>query len=235
MPCSCYTFTIRRLTVKISNETRSILKNFATINSGIKVDSGNQLKTISNMKNILAVATVPETFNQEFSIYNLAEFLGATSLLDNPDFNFNESSASISDNDSAMTYFYASEGMVTAPEKMITMPDAEIKIELSSTLLSELQKAASVLGVNDLILKSDGTKIEFVVTDKKNATSNTFSRIVGEGNGVSFSMNFKIENLKILDGNYEVFVSSKGISNFKNKDVDLEYFIALEPDSKYNV
>ncbi len=221
--------------MKISNETRSVLKNFATINSGIKVESGNQLKTISQMKNILAVANVPESFNQDFSIYNLAEFLGATSLLKNPDFNFNDTSVSIADNNSTMTYFYASEGMVQGPEKMITMPDSEIKIDLSSTLLNELQKAASVLGVNDLILKSDGTKIELVVTDKKNATSNVFSRIVGEGNGVSFEMNFKIENLKILDGNYEVFVSSKGISNFKNKDVDLEYFIALEPDSKYNV
>ena len=221
--------------MKISNETKAILKNFATINSCIKVDSGNQLKTISNMKNILAVANVPETFSQEFSIYNLVEFLGAVSLLDNPDFNFNDNSLSISDTDTSMTYFYASEGMVTSPDKMITMPDAEIKIDLSSTLLNELQKAASVLGVNDLILESDGTNIKLVVTDKKNTTSNTFSRIVGEGNGVSFTMNFKIENLKILDGNYEVFVSSKGISNFKNKDVDLEYFIALEPDSKYNV
>ena len=220
--------------MKISEETRSILKNFATINSGIKVGTGNQLQTISNLKNILATANVPETFSQEFSIYNLVEFLGAVSLLDNPDFNFNDNSLSISDTDTSMTYFYASEGMVTSPDKMITMPDAEIKIDLSSTLLNELQKAASVLGVNDLQLVSDGTNIKLVVTDKKNTTSNTFSRIVGEGNGVSFTMNFKIENLKILDGNYEVFVSSKGISNFKNKDVDLEYFIALEPESKYN-
>ncbi len=220
--------------MKISNETRSILKNFSTINSGIKVESGQQLKTISNMKNILAVANISESFGQEFSIYNLSEFLGATSLLENPEFNFNENSVSISDTDSSMTYFYASEGMVASPEKMITMPDAEIKIDLSSSLLDELQKAASVLGVNDLQLVSDGTKVSLVVTDKKNATSNTFSRTVGEGNGVSFTMNFKIENLKILDGNYEVFVSSKGISNFKNKDIDLEYFIALEPDSVYN-
>lgn len=220
--------------MKISNETRSILKNFSTINSGIKVESGQQLKTISNMKNILAVANVSESFGREFSIYNLSEFLGATSLLENPEFNFNESSVSISDTDSSMTYFYASEGMVASPEKMITMPDAEVKIDVSSSLLDELQKAASVLGVNDLQLISDGTKVSLVVTDKKNTTSNTFSRTVGEGNGVSFTMNFKIENLKILDGNYEVFVSSKGISNFKNKDIDLEYFIALEPDSVYN-
>jgi len=220
--------------MKISSETKAILKNFATINSGIKVDSGNQLKTISNMKNILAVATIPETFDKSFSIYNLVEFLGATSLMENPDFNFNEASLAIADADTSLTYFYASEGMVTSPEKMITMPDAEISIDLTSTLLTELQKAASVLGVNDLVLTSDGTKIEMQVTDKKNTTSNTFSRTVGEGNGATFTMNFKIENLKVLDGNYTVAVSSKGISHFKNKDVDLEYFIALEPDSFYS-
>ena len=125
--------------------------------------------------------------------------------------------------------------MVTAPEKMITMPDAEVGIDISSTLLNELQKAASVLGVNDLVLSSDGTTIKLEVTDKKNVTSNTFSRIVGEGNGVKYTFNFKIENLKVLEGNYEVLVSSKGISQFKNKDIDLEYYIALEPDSKYNI
>lgn len=221
--------------MKISSNTKSILKNFSTINQGIKVKTGNKLETISNMKNILAVATVDENFPQDFSIYNLQEFLGASSLMNDPEFQFGDASLTISDDNSALSYFYASEGMVISPEKMINMPDAEIKIDISSTLLNELQKAAGVLGVGDLILRSDGTKVTLEVTDKKNATSNTFSRTVGEGNGVSYVMNFKIENLKVLDGNYEVFVSSKGISNFKNKDIDLEYFIALEPDSKYNV
>tara|TARA_B100000963_G_scaffold195085_2_gene169751 strand:- start:1003 stop:1668 length:666 start_codon:yes stop_codon:yes gene_type:complete len=220
--------------MKISNDTRSVLKNFSTINSGIRVKSGNKLETISNMKNILAVATVNESFPQDFSIYNLPEFLGATSLLSDPEFEFGDTSLTVADDNSSLAYFYASEGMVTAPDKMITMPDAEIVINLSSSLLSELQKAASVLGVNDMVLSSDGTVIRLEVTDKKNPTSNTFSRIVGEGNGVSYTMNFKIENLKVLDGNYEVSVSSKGISHFNNTDIDLEYFIALEPDSKYN-
>ena len=193
--------------MKISNDTRSVLKNFSTINSGIRVKTGNKLETISNMKNILAVATVDESFPQDFSIYNLPEFLGATSLLSDPEFEFGDTSLTVADDNSSLAYFYASEGMVTAPDKMITMPDAEIVINLSSTLLSELQKAASVLGVNDMVLSSDGTVIRLEVTDKKNPTSNTFSRIVGEGNGVSYTMNFKIENLKVLDGNYEVSVS----------------------------
>ena len=170
------------------------------------------------MKNILAVATIDESFPQDFSIYNLPEFLGATSLLSDPEFTFGDASLTVADDNSSLAYFYASEGMVTSPEK----------------LLSELQKAASVLGVNDLILSSDGNTIKLEVTDKKNPTSNTFSRIVGEGNGSTFTMNFKIENLKVLDGNYRVAVSSKGISHFVNTDVDLEYFIALEPDSNYN-
>ena len=220
--------------MKISNDTRNVLKNFSTINSGIRVKTGNKLETISNMKNILAVATIDESFPQDFSIYNLPEFLGATSLLEDPDFQFGDASLTVADNNSSLAYFYAREGMVTAPDKMITMPEAEISIDVSSTLLNELQKAGSVLGVNDLILSSDGTTIKLEVTDKKNPTSNTFSRIVGEGNGSTYTMNFKMENLKVLDGNYTVSVSSKGISHFNNTDIDLEYFIALEPDSNYN-
>lgn len=222
--------------MKISNDTKDVLKNFSTINSGIRVKTGNKLETISNMKNILAVATVAEDFPQDFSIYNLPEFLGATSLMDDPDFQFNDSSLSVADNNSSLSYFYAAEGMVTAPEKMITMPEAEITFKVTSTLLTDLKKAAAVLGVNDLILKSDGITVTLIVTDKKSPTSNTFSRIVeAEADGTSYEMNFKMENLKILDGNYDVSVSSKGISHFNNADVDLEYFIALEPDSKYNV
>ena len=113
------------------------------------------------------------------------------------------------------------------------MPDAEVSFDVSSSLLNDLNKAASVLGVNDLILKSDGTTMTLEVTDKKNATSNSFSRTVGTGDGTPFTFNFKIDNLKVLEGNYSVSVSSKGISHFNNKDIELEYFIALEPDSKY--
>jgi hypothetical protein len=219
--------------MKISNDTRDVLKNFSTINSGIRVKTGNKLETISNMKNILAIATIEESFPQDFAIYNLPEFLGATSLLDDPEFNFNPEKLSVEDTNSKMDYFYASEGMVVAPEKMITMPSSEVTFTITSTLLTDLQKASSVLGVNDLVLESDGTTVTLTVKDKKNATSNTFSRTVAEGNGDKYQMNFKIENLKILTGNYEVQVSSKGISHFKNTDVEVEYFIALEPDSSY--
>ena len=91
--------------MKISNETRELLKNFSTINSGIKVNAGNKLETISNMKNILAVATVIESFPQGFSVYNLPEFLGATSLFEDPEYQFNDANLTISDSNSSMNYF----------------------------------------------------------------------------------------------------------------------------------
>ena len=128
-----YIFMIWRINVmKISDNTKDVLKNFSTINSGIRVKEGNKLETISNMKNILAVATVDEEFPQDFSIYNLPEFLGATSLLEDADFQFGDASVTISDTNSALAYFYASEGMVTSPEKMITMPDAEVSFDAVS-------------------------------------------------------------------------------------------------------
>lgn len=222
--------------MKISTNTKTILKNFATINSGIKVEEGNCLKTISNMKNILAVADVSEEFPVTFSIYNLSEFLGATSLMETPDFDFGDSSVIISDNTASMKYYYASEGMVISPEKMITMPDCEIVFRLDEDTLIEIQKASSVLGVNDLVLERKDSKTLLTVLDKKNPTSNSFSREVfteSVDENASFSMNFKIENLKIIPADYKVSVSSKGISYFHSEEHSVQYYIALEPDSVY--
>ena len=65
------------------------------------------------------------------------------------------------------------------------------------------------------------------------AVLNEFGEKIADGDGSVYSMNFKIENLKILDDDYTVYVSSKGISHFVSKNKGVEYFIALEPDSKY--
>ena len=227
--------------MKISNSTKSILKNFSTINSGIKVEEGNRLKTISNMKNILAVADVSEEFPVTFSIYNLSEFLGATSLMETPEYDFGESSVMISDTSAAMKYHYASEGMVVTPEKLITMPECEIKFVLEEDTLNEMQKASSVLGVTDLVLErnqtTDNNDVYLVVRDKKNPTSNSFSRKVEvedlKSDMVWFNFNFKIENLKILPATYTVSVASVGISHFESTEHNVQYFIALEPDSKF--
>ena len=220
--------------MKLSSNTLNVLNNFSTINSGITVKAGNELSTVSAMKNIFAKAVVDETFDTEHSIYDLSEYLGAVSLFDTPDFEFNGESVNVTEGDNSVTYYYADPQMVISPQKDITMPDPEITFDLDDEVLGSLLKASSVLSLPDMVLSSDGTTVSLTVKDKKNSTSNTYSRVVAQGNGSTFEMFLRMENIKVINGNYTVFVSSKGIAQFTNRDIAVEYFIALEPDSTYN-
>jgi len=220
--------------MKLSSNTLNILNNFSTINSGITVKSGNELTTVSAMKNIFAKAIVDETFDQEHSIYDLSEYLGAVSLFDTPDFEFNGESVNVVEGDNSVTYYYADPQMIISPQKDITMPEPEITFDLDKDVLGALLKASSVLSLPDMVLSSDGTTVSLTVKDKKNSTSNVYSRVVAQGNGSTYEMFLRMENIKVVDGDYTVYVSSKGIAHFANRNQPVEYFIALEPDSNYN-
>ena len=228
------TIIMEKVKMKLSSNTLNILNNFSTINSGITVKSGNELTTVSAMKNIFAKAVVDETFNQEHSIYDLSEYLGAVSLFDTPDFEFNGESVNVVEGENSVTYYYADPQMVISPQKDITMPDPEITFDLDKDVLGALLKASSVLSLPDMVLSSDGQAVTLTVKDKKNSTSNVYSRTVAQGNGSTFEMFLRMENIKVVDGDYTVYVSSKGIAHFANRNQPVEYFIALEPDSNYN-
>ena len=220
--------------MKLSDNTLNLLNNFSTINSGITVKAGKEITTVSAMKNIFAKAIVDENFETEHSIYDLSEYLGAVSLFDTPDFEFNGESVNVTEGDNAVTYYYADPQMVISPQKDITMPEPEISFDLDEDVLQSLLKASSVLSLPDMVLSSDGTTVQLTVKDKKNPTSNVYSRTVAQGNGSTYEMFLRMENIKVLGGAYTVFVSSKGIAHFTNRNVSVEYFIALEPDSTYN-
>lgn len=221
--------------MKISDSTFEVLQNFSSINNGITVQTGSEIKTISPMKNILGKATVTDNFTSEFSVYDLPEFLATISLLgDDADFEFGENSVNISGNGASATYNYAEASMIIVPpEKDITMPNPEVVFDLSTDLLSKLQKASAVLSLPDLVLESNGTVVTLNVRDKKNPTSNHFSEVIMDGDGQTYSMNFKMENIRVVKDEYTVYVSSKGLSHFVAKNKGVEYFIALEPDSTF--
>ena len=215
--------------MKLSNDTREVLKNYSTINANLLVTSGNQIATMSQMKNIVSKATLPDTFENEFAIYDLNEFLSAMSLFEDPELDFGDSSVKISQGGQSLNYFYSDPTVVTTPKSDITMPDPDAVFTLKQSVFNQVLKASSVLGVPDMVLDVDesGT-MNLRVSDRKNDTSNSFSVEVGEGGTPNQKFFFKVENLKLLSGDYEVKVSSKGISNFKNVNKDVEYFIALE-------
>lgn len=218
--------------MKLSKETVALIKNFAGINSNLLLKSGNKLATISAQKNVMADATVTETF-PDFGIYDLNEFLGAMSLFDDPELEFTEKFVSIKQGGSNIKFFAADASVLTAPQKAITFPEAEINFTVTANILNMIHKTASVLRAADVSIVGDGSKITAVVGDKKNATGNSFSEPVGETDK-TFKVNLKVENLKMLPGEYEVSISSKKISRFKSPSSDLVYYVAVEADSTFD-
>ena len=224
--------------MKLSDSTLSLLKNFSTINQSILFKQGTKLRTISVMKNILAEATISEELPKDFGIYDLNQFLNGLSLHNSPDLDFQEDNfVVIKEGRSRSKYFFADpQVIVTPPEKPMNLPSEDVSFELSTDQLDKLLKAAAIYQLPDLAVVGGNGVVKIVVRDKKNETSNDFAITVGETSNYfckNFSFNFKVENIKILPGNYEVVVSQKLLSRFVSKNQDITYFIALEPDSTF--
>ncbi len=222
------------LVMKLSDNTLTILKNFAGINNSILVKQGTNLRTISVAKNILAEAEIKEEFPREFGIYDLNQFLNGLGLHQDPDLNFGEESyLMIREGKRKVKYFYADPNVIISPpDKNIELPSEDVHFQLESTSLEKLLKAAAVYQLPDFCVVGDGEKVKLVVRDKKNDTSNSYSIEVGETDK-TFTFNFKVENIKIIPGAYDVVISSKLLSRFSNSKFNLTYFIALEPDSTF--
>lgn len=222
--------------MNLSRETLAILKNFSTINSNILIKPGNRLRTISPAKNVLAEAEVAETFDTQVALWDMNKFLGTVSLFKDPVFEFNENHVVITgENGSSVKYYYAEPKLITSVEKEINLPETVIDFDLLESQFTEIQRASSVLQLPDLCVKSDGDKTLLVAMDKQDAGSNSYSIRVGDNpNGSEFEMFFKVENLKVLSGDYRVEITERVVSKFTHKNLDLSYFIALESDSSYN-
>jgi len=220
--------------MKLSESTVSLLKNFSSINQSILFKEGQKLRSISVMKNILVEANVSEEFPKDFGIYDLNQFLNGLSLHSSPDLDFdNDQYVVIKEGRSRSKYFFADPSVIVAPpEKEITLPTEDVCFQLTSQQLEKLKKAASVYQLPDISVIGENGVIKLVARDKKNDTSNDFSIIVGETEA-EFVFNFKEENLKIVPGNYDVVVSEKLLSRFQNQNIDVTYYIALEPDSTF--
>jgi len=225
---------LRNQTMKLSDKTLSFLKNFSSINQSILFKQGNKLRTISVMKNILAEATITEEFSKDFGIYDLNQFLNGLNLHKTPELDFsNDRYVVIKEGKMRSKYFFAdSSVIVTPPDKDIEFPSEDVCFELSTEQLDKLLKAAAVYQLPDISAVGEAGVVKLVVRDKKNDTSNDFSIVVGETES-EFIFNFKVENIKILPGTYEVVVSQKLLSRFTSKNHDLTYWIALEPDSTF--
>ena len=220
--------------MNLNAKTLEILKNFYSINPSLVVKEGNVLTTISTGKTIVAKATVPDTFTKRFAMYNLGRFINSVTSYDKAELTFNESNVVIRETDKTEStrLAYADEsGIKVPPEKPINLPTIDATCKITTAALRSVQKQLGILDVPEIAVTGDGVNIYLQAVDSKNVTSDTFSITIGSTDK-TFRALFKAENIKVIPGDYDVEICSKGISHFKGQDI--EYWIAVEANSTYN-
>jgi hypothetical protein len=221
--------------MKLSENTINVLRNFSSINAGMQFKQGNTIRTISKQQNILAKATVNESFDDEFVIYDLNRFLSLMVSLKDPELQINKAknNLKIVSGTSSTVYGLASEHMIVAPPaKDLKVENAEVNFTLSKDDLAQVLKLSGVLGLPHIAVRGDRKKISITAVDVKNQDSDVFSIEVGD-TASEFQFVFVTENLKMIPGDYAVSISSKGVSHFKNNSTPIEYWIATEAGSNY--
>ena len=223
----------------INNETVETLKNFAEINQSLVIEAGDVIKTVSEQTNVLAKAKLGQSFPQDFAIYDLNKFLGVLSLFAEPQFDFSEKSIKIQSSvdannfvagDSVAEYQFANMSLFENERKIlakdINLPSEEAVFKLEEKYFMSIMRAAAVMSLPEIAVVANEGKLKIQAIDAKTSID---SYAVELGNSTSnFKMIFKIENLKLMRGSYDVKISDKGLGHFKNTGRELEYWIATE-------
>jgi hypothetical protein len=220
--------------MKLTKDTLDVLKNFSTINSGLEFKKGNTIRTMSSGKTVLAKATLKDEFPQDFCVYDLNQFLSVHNLFDNTEIEFDDANVIFKRGAKNSTSYRktAKEMIVTPPEKELNLPSVDVSFTLSKEDFADTLKSASVLQSPHIAVDSDGSKISVVSFNAQDNSAHTNSIQIAEGNGKVFKMVFLTDNLKMIPGSYDVEISSKGLASFKNKNFDIQYWVASE--SKYS-
>jgi len=216
--------------MKLSNETLAVLKNFSSINQGLQFKKGKKISTVSSSKTVLAQAVLADDFPQDFCIYDLNQFLAVHGLFkDGADIDFDSSNVIFKGGKSKVKYRMTDKNMiVTPPEKEIVLPSIDCSFSLTQSDLEWIMKTSAVLSSPHIAIQSDGDTINLLTFDAADDSAHTNSIELGEGNGNTYKVVFKTENIKLIPGTYDVDISFKGIGHFKNTKDDIDYWIAFE-------
>jgi hypothetical protein len=219
--------------MKLDQRTLQVLKNFSSINPSILFRAGNTLKTITPTKTILAQANLEQEFPSQFAIYDLNRFLSVISLFDDPELDIGNKSVIVHAGRKRVNYVFADPNTIVAPkdDKEIKFPASDVSFELSNEILLDVTKALGVLRHPEIAIVGDEDTISLKTINSKDPTSDVYSVELGSTDK-KFKAIFKAENIKLLPDTYQVDIASAGISRWKSKDV--EYFIAVEQNSKWN-
>ena len=212
--------------MNLSKSAIDVLKNFSAINQGILFKKGNVLRTMSVRKNIFARAVVTDNIPKEFAVYDLPEFLSTVSLLDQPSFAFDEKCMTIKDSrENQIKYYYSSPSVVVSPpDKEMKLPENDITFKMTASQFEQIQKASAVMRLKEIEISADGVRIF-----NSDSPGNEYLTDIDVTAGDGAKATLHVEDLKLIPGDYNVAISTKGIAKFVNSSCgfDLEYFVTL--------
>lgn len=215
--------------MKLSENTLSVLKNFSAINSGLVLQKGNVQKTISPEKSILVEAELEDAIPEQFGIYDLNQFLGNVTTLGNPDLAFDDKAVMMNDGDIAFNYYSCSPNLIVSPpDKELKLKQVDVSFTLTNAILSKLLKLASMNNLTHLSVVGKNGEIRLQTHEKANDTSNYASFKLNDYDGEDFTASFKVDNIKLIAGDYDVEIQLGAFAKFVSKNAKIKYFIALE-------
>lgn len=192
---------------------------------------------ISQSKTIIGKAQIPQAIDKAFCIFDLNRFLSIVSSLENPniEIKYNDDgsngSAIITSGATKIVYRLTDETMiVAAPDKDLKLDKPEISFNMKKDALAQVLKGAGILGLPNLTISGDRSKIRFSTADVKNDGSDSYAVEVGE-TGADFNFVFNVGNFKMLALDYSVTITSKGFAQFTAPGID--YWVAMEKGSRY--
>lgn len=214
--------------MKISNDTIQILKNFATINTNMLFREGNQISTINTGKSIFARATIAETIPREFAIYDLNSLLQLLTFSQDIDIDAQEKFLHVNTGSGTFEYYYCDPTLIVAPPNKNIEIDENFKFDLTSQDVQNINKTIGILAAPSISVTSKKGVVKMRIGDRKNSTSNSFNKEIGS-HDEEFDCVMASENFKLIPDEYHVTIARKNFFHFKNKQRDLNYWIAAEP------
>lgn len=219
--------------MKITEKTKSILKNFAQINPSIYFNGSSEISTIALNQAIVVYAEVPELESFVGGIYDLNKFLAVLSLFQEPNINVNKKQIKITEGNKNIDFTFASRDVIkTPPDGNINFKDPDISIEISWEELEAVLKACNILNLDKICITGDKEKISLGADNVENNTSDVYNSIIGETDN-EFKFVFRADNFKLLNLDYKVSILKDGLAKFESAENKITYFIAVEENSSF--
>lgn len=215
----------------IDEKTIAVLANFQRINQNLIIRPGNTLRTISASDSLMAQASVPFVFHDEFYIYDLSKLLAILSLSKESDISKEDKDLVIKQGKSKIRYRLADPVLFKEVSTGdIVIPEPDIEFSLPWSVLASVMKALQILKVNELAFSGDGQKLMISSYNLRDKDDNSYSTEIGETYKV-FNCIIELEKLKLMESDYYVKITKKGLVHFKGDNID--YYVAFNNQSRF--